>query len=322
MLGSYVIWETFVVTFISQLKGPDGSNLFDSGTLMMLSEVLKLLICVGRVQSTGVDPWKEIIWADSWRYAVPGFLYCINNNLLFTVLVLIPPAVYQQLINLRTVECGIMYHLQGRPLSRRQWWGILAITAGSILCQMKSLELSAEMAFSILGVTLCIVSTWISTIAGVINENLLKSDVNFYIANIQLYSYGIVFNLLFQFFRAQLHSREGNMWRGWDHFSTYVMCLVMAMTGLWTAAVMKQYDNIVKIICIALSNFLTFTVGVCYFGNQEFSVPFCIGALLTCSGACLYNSKSAEDKDASTNRPSEEKMPLTDSLVEKGALSL
>ena len=37
----------------------------------------------------------------SYKFAVPGGLYAVNNNLIFYILSLIPPAVFQVLLNIR-----------------------------------------------------------------------------------------------------------------------------------------------------------------------------------------------------------------------------
>lgn len=321
-LGFFIVFETFMVSILAYAKNDDGSSSYDSALVLFVAESVKLSISLFYFHKDGGDLKRDLKVRDTWKYAIPGLLYCAQNNLVFYVLRLVPPAVYQQVLNLRTAETGLIYHFfMGKRLTKRQWIGIGVISVSTYVAQWKSFSSqpgSTDVAYSSVGLMGCIMATFISVTAGVVSELLLKNNSSFHLANIQLYCFGVVFNLVAFMWQKQPSS---DLFRGWDLPTTWVICLSMAFSGLLTAAVMKYYDNIIKIICISFSNFLTFFVAVFVTMTQELYPPFVVAAIGTAVGAYMYNTKRAvnrEEPDKTITRVNSDVMvPLTDKIEEE-----
>lgn len=56
----------------------------------------------------GRSPISDIAWGQSYKFAVPAALYAANNNLVFYILTLIPPAVFQIIGNVKTVWIALV----------------------------------------------------------------------------------------------------------------------------------------------------------------------------------------------------------------------
>ena len=110
------------------------------------------------------------------------------------------------------------------------------------------------------GVMLSLVYGFISVGAGVWSELLLKKGMkSIHLENAQLYFYGMLFN----FVGILLAGAGGGEWggsggalRGWHHPSTWLICFNIAATGLVVSAILKYYDNIIKIFAVTASNFV------------------------------------------------------------------
>ena len=72
----------------------------------------KLVISYVGMRREGQDPRTAIDWTRVGKYAIPAVLYAINNNLIFQVLLLLPPAVFQLLLHLRVVWSALLFKVQ------------------------------------------------------------------------------------------------------------------------------------------------------------------------------------------------------------------
>ena len=51
----------------------------------------------------------DIDWKQSYRFALPGFLYAVTNNMVFAILLLLPPAVFQITANIKVVWTALLF---------------------------------------------------------------------------------------------------------------------------------------------------------------------------------------------------------------------
>lgn len=143
--GSFVIFCSYICLFVSsglliqvvqksQIKG------FNSIVVVLLTELLKLLICVGVYL---VRPGGSLtnLFHDLKKnsrlvllYLVPAFLYSLYNNLTFINLELFDLTTYHCLMQFRTVVTAVIYQvLFRRKLSFIQWLSLLILTFGCLV---------------------------------------------------------------------------------------------------------------------------------------------------------------------------------------------
>eukprot|EP00966_Prymnesium_polylepis_P094273 2182212-Prymnesium_polylepis.1 len=153
-----------------------------------------------------MDPSKRshgtLSRSDVLQFAVPAFVYFVNNNLIFVILVFINSTTFQIVSSLKTVMTGILFRLiLKRELDGVQRAAILLLAAGAATSQIpvcatcdlpllgvdgpNATEVAAALAATVapggaggggavIGVVVTLVSCLNSAFAGVYSELLLK----------------------------------------------------------------------------------------------------------------------------------------------------
>lgn len=251
------------------------------------------------------------------KFAVPAACYCLNNNIHLLVLSAVSPASFMVMLHTRALWAGLLFRcVLARRLSRRQWAALALLCSGAALAQWSTAgndadNIAAErdgagvaIAMTPTGLLLACLYAVISSFAGVYNEALLKTAGSYSIhaANVPLYLWGSAFNfaLLLVAQRSRGGSNEAHaagLTRGWEQWPTWATAMLMATSGLANGWVMKRFDNIVKILCIAASNSLVYGVSVIFLGTPL--VPgFVVGGGAVLLSAYWYNVSPSDSGDA------------------------
>nr|XP_023891058.1 CMP-sialic acid transporter 1-like isoform X2 [Quercus suber] len=146
-----------------------------------------------------------------------------------------------------------------------QWMAIVLLAVGTTMSQVKGCgEASCDSLFSapIQGYMFGILSACLSAFAGIYTEFLMKkNDDTLYWQNVQLYTFGAIFNmarLLLDDFRNEFE--KGPWWQrlfnGYS-FTTWLVVLNLGSTGLLVSWLMKYADNIVKVYSTSMAMPLT-----------------------------------------------------------------
>ncbi|VAI90013.1 unnamed protein product [Triticum turgidum subsp. durum] len=173
----------------------------------------------------------------------------------FTTLTYVDPSTYQILGNLKIVTTGILFRLVlRRKLSNLQWMAIILLAVGTTTSQVKGCgDAPCDSVFSapFQGYMLGILSACLSALAGVYTEYLMKKNSDsLYWQNVQLYMFGVIFNmgwLVYGDFKAGFEM--GPWWqRLFNGYSitTWIVVFNLGSTGLLVSWLMKYSDNIVK----------------------------------------------------------------------------
>ncbi|KAJ6317889.1 hypothetical protein OIU76_013437 [Salix suchowensis] len=134
-------------------------------------------------------------------FAVPAFLYAINNYLKFIMQLYFNPATVKMLSNLKVLVIAVLLKMiMKRRFSILQWEALALLLIGICVNQLRTLpEGSSAMVPVATGAylyTLIFVS--VPSFASVYNEYALKSqfETSIYLQNLFLYGYGAIFNFL------------------------------------------------------------------------------------------------------------------------------
>lgn len=290
VLAGFVILESAVVLMVSASKTADGHPPYNTASVVMVVEIMKLLASIFGLWSAGqVKPEQKVLHVDATgeeeglgelrritivsflRYGVPSFLYAVNNNIFLYILTRMPPAYFQLLLNCRVVLTGLAFRwFMGRELTQRQWLASVTLLFGCALSQWGTIDDNGSQgSVTLTGLLLTCLYCFVSVTASVYNELLMKKEPSLHLANIQLYAFGALFNLAGFIFQ----SGGWNFWAGWESSTTWTIVSFQIVIGLLISRVMKNFDSIMKIFCVACSNLVVYGASV-LFGTQPFTLQF------------------------------------------------
>ncbi|KAK4476354.1 hypothetical protein RD792_015503 [Penstemon davidsonii] len=251
------------------------------------------------------SPKMTTDWRSVRLYPIPSIIYLVHNNVQFATLTYVETSTYQIMGNLKIVTTGILFrcclvdiktfilNFKGyvwflnfrhiyiscsrlflkRKLSTLQWMAIVLLAIGTTTSQVKGCgQASCNSVFSspIQGYMLGILSACLSALAGVYTEFLMKkNNDSLYWQNIQLYTFGAIFNLaklVLDDFRSGFE--RGAWWqRLFNGYSitTWMVVLNLGSTGLLVSWLMKYADNIVKVYSTSMAMLLTMLLSVFLF---------------------------------------------------------
>ncbi|KAH9608584.1 hypothetical protein KSS87_022326 [Heliosperma pusillum] len=272
---------------------------YDYATVPFLAEVFKLLVSsllLWREMRTSHTVRMTTDWKTVLLFPIPSVIYLIHNNVQFATLTYVDTSTYQIMGNLKIVSTGILFRLfLKKKLSNLQWMGIMLLAVGTTTSQVKGCgEPSCDSLFSapIQGYMLGILSACLSALAGVYTEFLMKkNNDSLYWQNVQLYTFGALFNmarLVVDDFRSGFE--KGPWWqRLFDGYSltTWLVVLNLGSSGLLVSWLMKYADNIVKVYSSSMAMLLTMILSV-YLFNFKPTVQLFLGIIICMMSVHLY----------------------------------
>lgn len=232
------------------------------------------------------------------EYAVPAFIYFVNNNLVFAILAHVDATTFQLLSQLKTVFTGLLFRVfLSRSLTVFQYLAIVQLAAGTATSQIPLCTASSATdggRSSLLGVLLSVISCVLSAFGGIYSEKLLKDKPkdSIHWQNIQLYSWGIAFNLLGVFLHsgtAALGSGFFAGFRGW----AWAVVLNNAFNGLAISAILKYADNIARVYAHACAMLVTMVLSILLFAQSP-SPQLLISITMVSASAVQYNLRQAD----------------------------
>jgi UDP-sugar transporter A1/2/3 len=232
-------------------------------------------------------------------YAVPAFLYMVDNNLGFVILRYIDPATQSLLWNIKIVQTALLFRfVLGRRLTLLKWLCIGLLFCGIVGSQSAKIHGKASsgslapwdaIKSYLVGVGLVILGTSITSLAGIYTEWVLKrnSQINFFKQQVLLYFFGSLFNsiVLFCGYKDQIMRR--GFFDGYDSYA-FVVILLMAFNGIATATIFKYLDNIMNVYTQAGCMLITAIVATAI-GTFIPTVGFVCGACVCLLSMYIYN---------------------------------
>ena len=191
--GWYVLAATILMTsqpFITSLSknGEGGYDYLPVSTTFVV-EISKLFISVTfyLLLPANAKSHRALRGKDALLFAIPAFVYFVNNNLIFIILKYVNSTTYQILSSLKTVFTGILFRVVlKRVLSDVQATAILLLACGAAVsqfpicpsvCNEEGEEVSMfSAAGAWLGAIVALLACLLSAFGGVYSELLLKKD--------------------------------------------------------------------------------------------------------------------------------------------------
>lgn len=128
------------------MPGYDADSRYFPSTAVLLNEIFKLIFCfaVSANQIGFKSTWTEVFSADSWKLAIPAFLYTLQNSLQYTAVSNLDAATFQVTYQLKILTTAFFsVTMLRRTLSRNQWISLFLLTFGIALVQVSPEAFSA-----------------------------------------------------------------------------------------------------------------------------------------------------------------------------------
>jgi UDP-sugar transporter A1/2/3 len=242
-------------------KNPSGSFDYSVPCSTMLSEALKLGIsAVLLLQQLLSGSLESVLHEGSvsefFAYMMPSFIYFVNNNCIFFILLYVDPTTFQLLSQMKTIFTGLLFRVfLKRRLSAVQYLALVTLACGTACSQLPSGKHHGGgkhsaahaaghdgMAAPVIGGLLSLLSSLLSALGGIYNEKLLKGrpSASIHWQNIQMYVWGVAFNALGAWLKdrdAMLHREQGIL-SGFNA-SAWSVVVLNALNGLAISAVLK-----------------------------------------------------------------------------------
>ncbi|XP_057521167.1 CMP-sialic acid transporter 1 [Amaranthus tricolor] len=284
---------------LTTLSQSNGGYKYDYATVPFLAEVFKLVV-------SSILLWREVRTSPSvrmttdWKcvrlFPIPSIIYLIHNNVQFATLTYVDTSTYQIMGNLKIVTTGILFRLfLKKKLSNLQWMAIILLAVGTTTSQVKGCGQSScdsLLSAPIQGYLFGILSACLSALAGVYTEFLMKkNNDSLYWQNVQLYTFGAIFNmarLVLDDFTSGFE--KGPWWqRLFDGYSlaTWMVILNLGSSGLLVSWLMKYADNIVKVYSTSMAMLLTMILSV-YLFNFKPTLQLFLGIIICMMSVHMY----------------------------------
>ena len=276
-------------------------DMFYEATAVLMAEFVKFVTCLFLVfkdVNYEVESWKDSLYQTVWvnkidtlKVCIPSAIYLVQNNLLYVAASNLDVATYQityQMKILTTAFFSIV--ILNRTLIKTQWISLVLLLMGVVMVQLsdaKETNVNTENQSRVTGFFAAITATFLSGLAGIYFEKILKgSDVSVWMRNVQLSLLSLPIGIVVVMFKHGQDISDNGFFFGYDVFVWYLVVL-NATGGLLVAMVIKYADNILKGFACSLAIIITCIVSVFLFGFT-LSLQFIAGAAFVIASVFLY----------------------------------
>ena len=251
---------------------------------------------------------KDLLVHTSWKsyleFAVPAAIYALENNIN-----------YWALKNLKTpmafvvfghVETPLVAFLSIIILRRRysgyQWMAIFLLVDGVMqtemaICEAEGNGRCSRLAdFPIASLAAVMLSRAVAAVAGISTEFLFKRrlDTSIYLQNVQLYSFGVLTNLMILAMREPHRYNEGTCFEGFTPVVGGVI-ICAALQGMFVSAVIKHMSSLEKCFASGAAIFLNAMISA-WNGHFDLNVAFFLGSAVVIVSIALYAMEDMKAK--------------------------
>ena len=293
----FIVVATVLMTLqplLVKFSQVDGKAEYSFISTTLLSESTKIAISI-TMYARSAESLPVANLTEMMSYAVPALVYFINNNLVFVILEYIDSTSFQILSSMKTIFTAILFRVfLGRKLNQIQWIAVILLSCGTATSQLPNCATYNKQQHtnsSLVGLMLAMVTCVLSAFGGIYSEKLLKAKFqqSIHWQNMQLYTWGIMFNFVGTFLKDSSSIMEGGFFYGYNFF-TWLVVLNNAVNGLAISAILKYADNIARVYAHAAAMLTTMVLSIFLFGAAPTPQLFLSIATVSCS-TYLYNQK-------------------------------
>ncbi|KAK1942179.1 CMP-sialic acid transporter 4 [Phytophthora citrophthora] len=290
----------------------DGKIPYSSTTVTLLIEVLKLAVMLAAIVITETPPPARFVPIEAFYYAVPSFLYTIDNNLNYVILRFMDAATLSVLWNLKIVVTAVLFRfVLKHPLSELRKIAIVLLVVGVLTSEsthVREMEdaMTKEGSSSgsgmgmqseddksaqdlVIGVLLVLVGVTLSSCASVFTEWAFKrkSSCPFLWQNIQMYVFGIIFNVAGVLLVEGEEISSKGFFHGYNQWTLAVIA-VNSIGGIGMGFILKYLDNIACVYSHSMAMMLTMLFSMLFFSFKP-SLEFGCGLTVLIISMYIYH---------------------------------
>jgi len=273
-----------------------------NGAVIMM-EVIKGVICLAYIYLHSKNLQDAVrsytyLLLNSLPLSIPAGVYFIQNNLAFTALQNLDPAIFSVLSQLKLLTAAVFSVIMlNKQLSWRKWRNLLLLIVGVVLIILSAEDNSGSRSGVgdqnlAVGVTAVVGLCTCSGLAGVYFEKVLKSSqvVTLWDRNLQLSFYSIIFGI----FQLIIFDRNALLTHGFFYdysIVTWLNIFIGAVGGIIVAVVVKYTDTIMKGFATSAAIILTTIFGFYYF-ETKLTHEFVLGVFVVIISLFNYSEES------------------------------
>jgi len=306
LLCVMVAVESTTIKYVQKVQGAS----IPSEQLVFLVEIFKLCISVGLylylerkneripISETsellsGEDPMERKNSASIIWFILPACLYAISNNVTFAALMLMSPALFNLLMNLKIPLTGLMAcSLLSYKLTKGLAVSFLFLFVGSIFATLRwDRDGNISVEGSIYGLLLMFVYATCSAGAAVYTEYVTKTrypNESVHLQNIKFCICSAVANVFIMLLRGSIPYTTLRP----IHLASVA---ALGANGLITAAVLKFAGSIVKTYAVSCAAFLSAIFTLVLF-HQSLHWNFYVGGIICALSVNLYLYEKGKEK--------------------------
>nr|AKN21638.1 slc35a-2 [Schmidtea mediterranea] len=289
-----IIYSSY--TIFVHLCEIDGKIPFKSSSMVLMTEITKFVMSaimfIPEYKKHGLQlpPFLLII-----PFAVPGFLYCLNNNLAVYIQLEMDPATYQVLGNFKILTTAILFRLIiKKPITKIQWiaLGFLLLAGitnsyGGFINKLVVKDLG-HIYITIAGLIMISIYCTVSGLSGVYTEYVLKNqkELSIHLQNGLLYSFGILLNGILFLYQGY-DTADYAMFTGYTVY-TWLLIISQAVIGIIMGVIMKHASNITRLFLISTAMILTTVLSIVIFG-LHLNIYFVFAIVLVLAALYLHH---------------------------------
>ncbi|XP_032154979.1 probable UDP-sugar transporter protein SLC35A5 isoform X2 [Sapajus apella] len=274
-------------------------------TVNVCSELVKLVFCVlvsfciikkdHQSRNFKYASWKE--FSNFMKWSIPAFLYFLDNLIVFYVLSYLQPAMAVIFSNFSIITTALLFRIVLKSECPRKdncttkEWTFTEAKWNTTARVFSHLRLG-------LGHVLIVVQCFISSMANIYNEKILKEGnqltESIFIQNSKLYFFGILFNGLTLGLQRSNRDQIKNcgFFYGHNAFSV-ALIFVTAFQGLSVAFILKFLDNMFHVLMAQVTTVIITTVSVLVFDFRP-SLEFFLEAPSVLLSIFIYNASKLQ----------------------------
>jgi len=174
---------------------------FNQSCVYFFAEALKCSVaavwCVYHLRlGDATYSFSRIDRADVMQYAVPGFVFFVQNNLSFVALLHMSSAVFQLLLNLRIIAVAMLtVAVLGKRLNSLEWASMLLLMVGAMQYQLSSCS-SKSMRINSIGMSVMLIIIACAAGGNIYTQKVMQKRMEQPLMqqNLLLYGWGVLFN--------------------------------------------------------------------------------------------------------------------------------
>lgn len=264
-LGLALFMNTFTAPAVKITQEEDGSYAYNKYSIYFVAEFIKLAVAGGWAAYTyttepEVRKLMVVTTRDVWQYAIPGFIFFVQNNLSFIALQHISNAGFQLLLNMRIAAVGVLtVTLLGKKLNKLKWIAIGLLTVGSMQYELAGCSNDGGLKTDVEGLMVMGILITTAAAGNVVTQLVMQKNMDqpLMFQNMLLYSWGVIFNGINWFYSvssSRATDKPVEWFGGGFGQAAVLLCVFNAIYGLSISVILKRFGSLPRtfISCMAI----------------------------------------------------------------------